>query len=129
MIFKPFEKQHYLTIETFRKNGVGVKTPVWFVEDGESLYVWTQTTTGKAKRIRNNGNVRIAPSTGSGTPTGEWVSAYATANDAAEVVNRVTDLMKKKYGFQFYFFGFLGRLRGGSKYTALQIQAKPSASN
>jgi hypothetical protein len=28
-------RQQYLNIETFRKNGQGVKTPVWFVEDGD----------------------------------------------------------------------------------------------
>lgn len=27
----PFERRHYLNIETFRKNGQGVKTPLWFV--------------------------------------------------------------------------------------------------
>lgn len=125
MTFKPFEKQHYLTIETFRKNGQGVKTPVWFVEEGESLYVWTQTSTGKAKRVRNNGNVRIVPSTGTGKPLGEWVSAHADANESPDAVKRVVDLMKKKYGIQFYIFGFLARLHSSAKYTALQIQAQP----
>jgi len=48
------KKQQYISVETFRKNGVGVKTPVWFAQDGESLVVRTEGTSGKMKRIRNN---------------------------------------------------------------------------
>jgi hypothetical protein len=59
--YKPFEKQKYLNIETFRKNGEGVRTPVWFVQDGEVLYARTIANSGKVKRIRNNGQVKIAP--------------------------------------------------------------------
>ena len=29
-----FIKQKYLNIETFRKSGIGVKTPVWFAQAG-----------------------------------------------------------------------------------------------
>jgi PPOX class probable F420-dependent enzyme len=122
MTLKQFEKQQYLNVETFRKSGQAVKTPVWFVEDGDALYVWTQSGSGKAKRIRNNGTVNIAPSTGSGEPVGEWLSANAQADESPEAIKQVEKLMKKKYGIMFNVFGFLGRLRGGSKYTAIKIE-------
>ena len=124
MTLNQFEKQKYLTIETFRKNGEGVKTPVWFVEDGETLLVWTQAGSGKAKRIRSDGTVRVAPSTGSGEPVGEWLPAHAQADASPETVQRVEKMMKKKYGIMFNIFGFLGkfRMRGGDKYTAIKIQ-------
>ena len=122
MTLKQFEKQKYLNIETFRKNGEGVKTPVWFVEDGEALLVWTQAGSGKAKRIRSDGTVRVAPSTGSGEPVGEWLPAHAQADESPETVQRVEKMMRKKYGVMFNIFGFLGRLRGGDKYTAIKIQ-------
>jgi PPOX class probable F420-dependent enzyme len=118
-----FQKQQYLSIETFRKSGQGVKTPVWFTQDGDALYVWTQADSGKAKRIRNNGNVRIAPSTGAGEPLGEWLPARAQADNCPTVIKHVEKLMKKKYGFMFSVFGVLGRLRSGAKYTAIKIQA------
>ena len=35
---KQFEKQQFLNIETFRKNRQGVKTPVWFAQDGDRLH-------------------------------------------------------------------------------------------
>ncbi|MBI5294408.1 MAG: PPOX class F420-dependent oxidoreductase [Chloroflexi bacterium] len=108
---KQFEKQKYLNIETFRKNGQGVKTPVWFVQEGETLRVWTNAGAGKIKRIRNNGSVRVMPSTVAGEPLGDWVDAQAIAEDAPEAINHVAALMRKKYGLQFLFFNGLGKIR------------------
>ena len=122
MKLKQFEKQQYLNVETVRKNGQAVKTPVWFAQDGETLHVWTQAGAGKAKRIRNNGRVRIAPCTASGEVLGEWVEAHAQTNESPEAIKHVTTLMKKKYGIMFTIFGFIGRMRGGSDYTAIKIQ-------
>jgi PPOX class probable F420-dependent enzyme len=122
MSLEQFQKQNYLNIETLRKSGQSVKTPVWFVQDGETFFVWTQENAGKAKRIRNNGAVRIAPCTSSGEVLGEWITARAQTNEAPEAISDLEKLMKKKYGIMFHIFGFLGRLRGGSKYTAIKIQ-------
>jgi hypothetical protein len=122
MKLEQFQKQSYLNIETFRKSGQGVKTPVWFTQDGETLLVWTQADSGKAKRIRNNCTVNIAPSTGSGVPLGEWIPARAQVDKSAETIQRVEKLMKKKYGIMFSVFGFFGKLRDGAKYTAVKIQ-------
>jgi PPOX class probable F420-dependent enzyme len=123
MKLEQFERQSYMNIETFRKNGAGVKTPVWFVRDGETLFVWTQTGTGKAKRIRNNGTVNIVPSTGSGEPVGEWQPARAQVEESPEAMDRVVSLMKKKYGIIFNLLGFLGKLRKGTKYVVVKVQA------
>jgi len=49
-----FTSQQYLNLETFRKNGAAVKTPVWFVQDGDAIFVRTLANSGKVKRIRNN---------------------------------------------------------------------------
>jgi PPOX class probable F420-dependent enzyme len=67
--------QKYISLATFRKNGTAVYTPVWFGEDNEHLYVMTNSKTGKVKRIRNNSEVRIAPSTIRGKVTGPEFSA------------------------------------------------------
>jgi PPOX class probable F420-dependent enzyme len=56
-----FAHKQYLNLETFRKSRFGVRTPVWFAQDGETIFVHTLTNTGKAKRIRNHGQVNIAP--------------------------------------------------------------------
>jgi PPOX class probable F420-dependent enzyme len=122
MTLKQFEKQQYLTIETFRKNGQGVKTPVWFVQDEETLLVWTESGSGKAKRIRNNCTVRVAPSTSSGEPVGEWLPAHAQSDESPNAIQNVEKLMKKKYGVMFNIFSFIGRMRSGAKHIAIKIQ-------
>jgi uncharacterized protein len=121
MTLQPFEKQQYLTLETFRKNGQGVKTPVWFAQDGDALLVWTEASSGKAKRIRREGLIRVAPSTGAGEPLGEWLTACAQADDSPAAMQHIQALMKKKYGFVFNVFGLLGKLRK-AKYTSIKIQ-------
>lgn len=78
-----FDGQKYLSLETYRKSGAGVRTPVWFAaapaEAGQpKLYVYTTMASGKAKRIRRSGVAKIAPCDARGNVTGEWVDAHAT---------------------------------------------------
>lgn len=62
MGFAAFAGQRYLSLETFKKSGQGVKTPVWFAAEPSveldsnnvKLYVYTIGVSGKVKRIRNN---------------------------------------------------------------------------
>src|ERR1035441_6602130 len=87
-----FAQAKYLNLETFRKTGVGVRTPVWFAADPGSrslttFYVYTLPDSGKVKRIRNNAKVRIAPCTMRGDLRGAWVDARArlcTGDEAAK---------------------------------------------
>ncbi|MEN9563462.1 MAG: hypothetical protein RIR73_1706 [Chloroflexota bacterium] len=117
---KQFEKQQFLNIETFRKSGQGVRTPVWFAQNGDTLHIWTSTTSGKVKRIRNNNSVRIAPSTASGEALGEWVNAHATAHDSESKVKETEALFKKKYGVVFVILSNLNKWRGG-KYASIEV--------
>jgi len=104
MSFAPFAGQKYLNLETFKKNGTGVKTPVWFAEDPSvsldsndaKLYVYTIGVSGKVKRIRNSPRVRIAPCDMRGKVLGEWVEARAEIISGEEDA-RGTQLLKKKY--------------------------------
>ena len=80
----PFDNQRFLALETFRKNGTSVITPVGFVQDGSVLYARTTADSWKVKRIRANPRVRVAPGTGSGKPLGAWVEATATILTDAE---------------------------------------------
>jgi uncharacterized protein len=71
----PIQGQKYISLTTFRKNGAGVATPVWFGEQDGKLYVMTRGDMGKTKRIRNNPQVRVAPCTIRGKVTGPEFSA------------------------------------------------------
>jgi PPOX class probable F420-dependent enzyme len=69
--------QKYISLATFRKNGVKVATPVWFGEEADKLYVMTLSNMGKVKRIRNNSEVTVAPCTMRGILTGSELPASA----------------------------------------------------
>jgi|ERR1035438_2114701 PPOX class probable F420-dependent enzyme len=92
----------YLSLETFKKSGEGVRTPVWFAGDPSSgfsptkLYIYTVDNTGKVKRMRNNPRVKIAPCDGGGKIQGEWVDATATIVTGQEAA-RGMRLLNKKY--------------------------------
>ena len=120
-MLEQFENQKYINLETFRKSGEGVKTPVWFVQDRDVFYVWTQADSWKAKRIRNNGNINVVPSTASGEPVGEWVAAHATANESEFALSFTKKLLRKKYGLAFFAFDLMSKLRK-STHTSLKIE-------
>ena len=122
--FNSLVRQQFLNLETFRKSGLSMKTPVWFVQEGETLYVRTVANSGKVKRIRNNSQVRIVPSGASGEPRGEWVDARAALADEARA-EQVNKLMKRKYGVQKSMFDLLGRFNK-SDYATLAIHIQES---
>jgi Pyridoxamine 5'-phosphate oxidase len=65
-----FDHEKVISVETYRKNGEPVRTPVWFIKENGTLIVHTADTSGKAKRIRRNSKVRVAPSHFRGEPKG-----------------------------------------------------------
>jgi len=110
--FDRFSNQQYLNLETFRKNGVSVKTPVWFVQEGEMLFVRTVANSGKVKRIRNRPQVNIAPCKGNGDLLGEWMAAQARELTDAASERKVNRLLNQKYGLVKKMFDLFSRLQG-----------------
>ncbi len=102
--FAALDKKSYLSLETFRKNGAGVRTPVWFAADptadvrapNAKLYIYTVDGTGKVKRVRNNSRVRVAPCDRTGGLQGEWIDAKAVVVEGAEAA-RGLKLLSQKY--------------------------------
>ena len=92
-----FANQKYLNLESYRKAGAAVATPVWFAQDGNEIYVYSLAEAGKVKRIRNNPRVRVMPCDYRGGPKGEWVEATARIIDGAEAA-KAQRLLDKKYG-------------------------------
>nr|WP_294554859.1 PPOX class F420-dependent oxidoreductase [uncultured Rhodopila sp.] len=97
--FAALAGKQYLNLETFRRNGTGVRTPVWFAAapaDDPALYVYTTADSGKAKRIRLNGAVRVAPCDARGGVKGPWIDARAEIVGAGEF-DRGMRLINRKY--------------------------------
>lgn len=106
-----FHNHKYVNLETYRKSGKAVCTPVWFVADNNTIYVITTKDTGKVKRLQNNQSVRIAPCGFRGELKGEWVSGTAkfAENDESE---KALKLRKKKYGLQARLVGAIVARKG-----------------
>jgi len=104
MGFAAFAGQKYLNLETFKKSGDGVKTPVWFAAEpsaslessGAKLYVYTIGVSGKLKRIRNNPRVKVAPCNLRGDVRGDWAEARAEIVTGAEAEHGMR-LLNEKY--------------------------------
>jgi len=97
------QKEQYINLETFRKNGEGVKTPVWFVEYENQYCFTTEPLSGKVKRMKNNPAVRIAACKMDGTVTGEWLPGTIRFMQGEEV-KIVEKLYSKKYGLMKLLF-------------------------
>jgi PPOX class probable F420-dependent enzyme len=92
----------YLSLTSFRRDGTGVATPVWFVEAGGRLLVETDAASYKVRRIRRDPRVRIAPCTATGRLRGLPVPARAALLPDAEVAC-VERLMAGKYRVDLLF--------------------------
>lgn len=75
--FDPLEKQRTVVVTTYKRDGSAVPTPVNVLVDGEHAFFRTWSTSGKAKRLRRDPGVLIAPSTMRGKPTGPAIAASA----------------------------------------------------
>ncbi len=115
-----FANQQYVNLESFRKNGQGVRTPLWFVEAQGVLYMRTPAASAKVRRMRNNPHVRLVPSDVRGNPIGEWVEGNAQLIPAAEA-EWVNQLVKRKYGLLKRLIDLRSRLKG-TEYVVIAVQ-------
>ena len=76
-LLEPFIHQRAVLLTSYRRDGTPVGTAVNMAVDGDRAFVRTPHRTGKVKRLRNNPNVEIAPSTFLGKLTGPAIRAQA----------------------------------------------------
>jgi len=62
---------------TFRRDGTAVPTPVWAAPAGAVLYVRSERSSGKVKRLRRDARLLLAPCTVRGRPLGAPIEASA----------------------------------------------------
>jgi hypothetical protein len=103
-----FSGQKYIALETFKKNGEGVRTPVWFVLHEGAFYVYTEADSWKVKRIGNNPRVRVAVSDIRGNVKGSWSEGTARSIDGEERLE-ADKLLDQKY-FLKKIFNFLSKI-------------------
>ncbi len=116
-----FAGQKYLNLESYRRNGQGVQTPVWFAESDDMFFIYTLADSYKVKRIRNNPRVRIAPCDARGNVKGQWVDGSASILDDAGA-KYTHQLLNDKYGPIKRLLDFFAKLRRNRRVSiAIQI--------
>ncbi len=106
----------FLSVTTFKRDGTGVATPVWFVSDGDRLFAFTDLHSAKIRRIRHNPHVLVASCLPGGKLRREPVAARAEVLTEAADLERVRQLLLWRYVISYrvvmLFYRLGRRLRG-----------------
>jgi PPOX class probable F420-dependent enzyme len=106
--------EKYIRVTTFKKDGTAVSTPTWVVAlDGGKIGFYTSSTSGKAKRLKNNPKVIVQPSDARGrakpdTLPSEGIAAVVTGAKR----DAIYELVVAKYGFMTKLTRFLAKVGG-----------------
>ena len=102
----------FIALETFRKSGQAVKTPVWTVAKDGKLLLWTQGDSWKIKRARNNPRVRVAKCDMRGNIEGPWVEGIAASISEDPAKKKLMrSLLRRKYPFMYTILSLVAVLR------------------
>jgi uncharacterized protein len=105
-------REPYVSLATFRKDGTEVRTPVWIASSGGKVYVYTNATSGKVKRIRRDPRARLAPCDVRGNVRGEWTDARARLIEDPDEREKGLDAFVAKYPWQMRAALLASRLSG-----------------
>jgi PPOX class probable F420-dependent enzyme len=101
----------YLNLESTRRDGTAVRTPLWFAPDANgTFYVYSQAEAFKVKRLRREPRCRVAACDMRGGVTGPWLAARAQIL-AGEEAARGMALLDRRYWPWKQMLGLLARLR------------------
>jgi uncharacterized protein len=108
-------------LTTFKRDGTGVSTPVWWVDMGDGTFgFWTSSASGKAKRLAHTAGVTVQPCNQRGvikpgTSPEEATARIVTGAQHEAIRQRVV----AKYGFMTKVTKFLAK-------TVMLVRGKPS---
>ena len=109
-------KGHTTILTSFRRNGMGVGSPVGTVASQGKLYFMTPADTWKVKRLASNPRVTVAPGTFKGEALGPALEGTARHLTGSEF-KRARDLLR--VGVLGHFWGFIFDLRYPGDKTAV----------
>jgi uncharacterized protein len=117
-----FEKQKTVLLTTYKRDGSGVGTPVNLAVEGGRAFFRTYDRSWKAKRLRRNQHVLVAPSTLRGAPTGDAISGVARLLDGDEGRHAASQLRHKHPVLHGLVVPLMHRVR---RYKTLHYEFSP----
>jgi PPOX class probable F420-dependent enzyme len=121
--FSLLNGHQFMNLTTYRKNGEESTRPVWFVDSGEALFIFTTADSWKIKHIQKRPEVWVSPSDSRGTPLSTeraqgMGKVHAKGSERARYGNQ---LLNKKYGWMKWMFN-LTYWVSRRPYVILEIQ-------
>ncbi len=121
--FEPFRRRRTALLTTYKRDGTPV-APVTIVADGERALVRTYDRSWKARRMRRNPRVEVAPSTVLGKPRGEAITATARLLSGEEADRAARAIARRQRILQGILVPLFHRLKG---YRTLHYELVPVA--
>jgi len=122
--FEPFRKRRTAVLTTYKRDGTPVATPVTIAVEGERAFVRTWDSAWKARRMRNNPDVLVAPSTVRGRPTGDAIRARSRLLDGEEARRAARALARRQPILQGVLVPLAHRVM---RYRTLHYELTPDA--
>ncbi len=122
MSWEALARARYLNLETYRRDGTAVRTPLWFAVDGDgTVFVYSRADAFKVKRLRRTKRCRVAACDVRGKVLGPWLEATAEVV-AGEEAARGMGLLDRRYWPWKQMLGVLARLRPGAGRVVIAIR-------
>jgi hypothetical protein len=96
MALEPFARRRTALLATYKRDGSPVETPVTIAVEGDHAFIRTWDRAWKARRMRRNPVVRIAPSTVRGRPRGPAIRAHARLLGGQEAAHAARALARRQ---------------------------------
>ena len=124
MSWEALSRARYLSLESYRRDGTAVRTPLWFAADGDgTFYVYSRADAFKVKRLRRAPGCRIAACDIWGNVSGPWLDATAAVVSGAAAARGMA-LLDRRYWPWKQLIGVLARLRPGAGRVVISLRAR-----
>lgn len=118
--FKELARARAMLLTTFKRDGTPVSSPVWFVIRDGAIWISTNSSSGKAKRLRRDSRVQFAPCTQRGRATGptyEGRARFMTPDETRAAFRA----LRRRYLLLDVIFKTINRLMGKSDEIGIAI--------
>lgn len=99
----------YALLVTYKRDGSGVPTPVWFAQRDDRVYVWTEVGAYKAKRLRRDPRALLAPCGPTGKPLGSPVAARGRVLEDEAERRQAAAVIRSEWGLGRRLFELCSR--------------------
>jgi len=120
--FSPFTRRRTALLTSYKRDGTPVATPVTIAVAGDRAFVRTYDKAWKAKRMRRNPDVEIAPSTVLGKPRGPAMAARSRLLSGEEARTAARSIARRQRVLQGVLVPLMHKLM---RYRTLHYELAP----